>query len=159
MPSNAAVCDVLVGLYDENDQLIGQDITDVNGNFSFPTLNPNTNYSLQLEKQGAAVNGTSTFDLVMYARAILGIQPLSQYQQWTADVNGTGTLSTLDLILIRKVILGVDDSFLTGNWLFGFPGDTQGSTNLAFSTGTNNLDLDIIGVKVADANFSAIPCE
>ncbi len=157
-PSNNPVCDILVSLFDANDQMVDQEVTDTDGNFSFPNIDTGSGFTMQFAKEDVAANGTSTFDLVLYARAILGITPLSTYQQWTADVNNSGASTTLDLIMIRKVILGIDNSFPAGLWLFGLPDAPQGATSIPVSTLAEDLHLEIFGVKIGDANFTAVPC-
>lgn len=54
----------------------------------------------------------NTSDLISLNMHILGIQPLpTAYAKIAADVNNSGTLTTLDQILIRRLILGIDNEF------------------------------------------------
>jgi hypothetical protein len=54
----------------------------------------------------------SILDIVLIRRHILGEEELPKPYYWiAADVNNTGSISTLDLIQIQRVILGVSDRF------------------------------------------------
>lgn len=67
-----------------------------------------------------ATNGVTVLDLVQIRSHILGIQniPNKPYGWIAADVNFSGTITTLDMILIRKVILAIDNNFEHGSWRF-----------------------------------------
>ena len=157
-PIEEPVCDVLVTLLDDMGQTVDQEITDNTGTFSFADVPANNTYSLRLEKEDNAINGTSTFDLVMIARGILGIDPLDPYQLWAADVNNSGSVTTLDMVFIRQIILSITTEFNVPNWLFGFPDASGGSDMINLGEVTGNLDLDIIGVKAGDMNYTAMGC-
>lgn len=58
------------------------------------------------------VNGVTTWDLILITRHILNIQLFhSPYQYIAADVNNSGTVTTLDQIRIRRLILGLISEF------------------------------------------------
>ena len=115
------------------------------------------------------VNGVSTFDLLLIQKHILGVQLLdSPYKIIAADIDANGNITTLDLIRMRKVILGVDTAF-EGNtsWRFIWAGysflDPTNPLDEAFPEvlqfGAVNLaDLTdgFIAVKVGDVNGSAV---
>ncbi len=72
-----------------------------------------------LKKANDYLNGVSTFDLVLLNRHILGIQSLTGFNWLAGDANMSGTVSTADLIEIRKLILGINTSFPDANsWRF-----------------------------------------
>lgn len=57
-------------------------------------------------------NGVSTYDIVKITKHILNVQVFtSSYQYIAADVNNSGTVSTADIIKIKKLILGINDDF------------------------------------------------
>ena len=63
------------------------------------------------DKNDDPLNGVSTFDLVLINRHILGTQLFSQaWQHLAADANNSATLTTFDIIELRKLILGIYDS-------------------------------------------------
>ena len=57
-------------------------------------------------------NGVSTLDLVYIERHILNVSPFAEaWQVIAADVNRNGIVSTLDLLLIRRVLLQDDNGW------------------------------------------------
>lgn len=161
MPNGAAICDVIVELHDASGAVIDQDLSDVSGSFEFGgNLTVDEDYSLTFSKEANPLNGTSTFDLVMLYRIILGIDIPSPYAIWAADVNGSGAMTTLDMVLIRRLILAIDQEFLTTNWAFD-EADAVLPDNTIEVTGFDGMeDVTVIGVKRGDINYSADPgCE
>jgi len=65
-------------------------------------------------------NGVSTFDVIQIQRHILNVALFtSPFQKIAADVNNSGTITTLDVILIRKLILGIISEFSeVDSWRF-----------------------------------------
>jgi hypothetical protein len=157
--ANEALCDVLVSLYDDQDNLLAQDLTNDTGAFAFTGLTAGADYRLTFAKNGNALNGVSTFDLVRIARHILGIEMLADNQQWAADVNRSNSISTYDLVLIRRLILGLDSELPTDNWHFDQIGALAADNQILISALAGDLEIDIIGIKAGDVNNSAFPCE
>ena len=68
--------------------------------------------SLSLNKDGGLLDGVTTFDLVLISKHILGLDTFdSPYQFIAADVNNSGSVTTSDIINVRKAILGLVESF------------------------------------------------
>lgn len=156
LPNALPVCNVLVELLDHNDQVIRQDFSEEDGTFQLLNVPNGTDYSLRFFKDDFYLNGTSTFDMVLLARMILGIDPLTPYALWAGDVNGSGTLTTLDMILIRKVILNVDTTFPASSWGFD-EADAMNSDNLIeIPSLTASVGVSVIGVKRGDLNNSML---
>lgn len=139
------------------------------GGFEFPYLPIGHDYTIVPEKNDDLKNGVSTIDVLLIARHILGIQKLnSPYKIIAADVDRSGDVSVLDMVRLRKVILGVDDKFPNGNksWRFvkadfNFP-DPQNPFKTSFPELYNINDFeghlmnaDFKAVKVGDVDFSA----
>ena len=114
-------------------------------------------------------NGVSTADLVQISKHILGVEALnSPYRMIAADVNASASITTLDLIMLRKLILSIDKEFSNNtSWRFvdasySFP-DATNPWREAFPEVINVNDLeadaliegDFIAVKIGDTNFSA----
>lgn len=60
-------------------------------------------------------NGVSTLDVVTMIKHILGIEKLDQPEQiLAADVNRDGKVTSLDVIEVRKIIIGITQTF-SGN--------------------------------------------
>lgn len=105
-------------------QVSGQDLmsamTDEAGRYSIEGLMEGFDYTLFAHKDEGPLNGVSTFDLVLMSKHILGTQPLSSpYQLIAADVNNSGTVTSMDAISLRRLILNIDVK-LTNNtsWRF-----------------------------------------
>lgn len=114
-------------------------------------------------------NGVSTWDLVLISRHILNVELLdSPFKIIAADANGSGSVSTLDQVAIRKVILNIEPGFpnnvnswrfVDADYVFQNPADpfTGGfpeAINLN-NLNANQMEADFIGIKVGDVNESA----
>jgi len=142
-------------------------ITDDNGNYAFEDMPLGGSYSIQPLSDEAPLNGVSTLDIVMIQKHVLGLSALEDpLQLIAADVNGSEDVSALDLVELRKMILGIYSAFPnndswnfidaehefavpTNPWLYGLP------TSYEISNLQSNMDIPFIGVKVGDVNFSA----
>jgi Secretion system C-terminal sorting domain/Dockerin type I domain len=105
-----------------------------------------------------SLDGVSTLDLVLIAKHILGQLILKdEYQLIAADVNNNGTVSTADIVALRKVILGIDTAFQNNqNWKFIDP-DKKVILNGAYNTFQIKSDTTFKygAVKIGDVNGSA----
>lgn len=162
LPNALPVCNVLVELLDENAQVIAQDFSEEDGTFELASIPAGMNYTLRFSKEDNYLNGTSTFDLVLLARMILGIDPVTPYAVWAADVNGSGALTTLDMLLIRKLILQIDTTF-PGEpepWAFDDPNEAFADNIIEIPSLTAPVSVAVIGVKRGDLNNSpAMICQ
>ncbi len=145
-------------------------MTGSDGNFMFPNLTGGTNYTVTPEKDSNHGNGISTFDLIIMQKHILGIQPLdSPYKIIAADVNKSETISTVDIVELRRLILNQITEFTTNtSWRFVdrdfvFP-NTANPFETEFpeifslnSLTTDESEADFIAVKIGDLNCSASP--
>ncbi len=128
-------------------------------------------YSITAQRNDGPLNGVSTLDLVLISQHILGIRLLdSPYKQIAADVNRSGSVSTLDMITLRKMILGMESEFPNGNtsWRFidagyEFPNPQEPFTEF-FPEAINindfsqsQMEADFVAVKVGDVDNSAVP--
>jgi hypothetical protein len=101
-------------------------VSEEDGSFVFPALQEGKTYTLVPDKTDDTRSGLTTLDLTMLSQHILGQRKLSNpYQLLAADVNLSNSLTTQDMILLRRVILGLDQQFPHGKtWRFlprGFP--------------------------------------
>jgi hypothetical protein len=116
------------------------------------------------------LNGVSTLDLVDISKHILNIAPLgSPYRMLAADANRSGSITTFDIVELRKLILGVYDSlpqntswrFVPKSFVFPNPLNPFSAPvpdSMAFVTVVNNFyNQDFVGIKVGDVNNSVIP--
>ncbi len=145
-------------------------ITGGNGFFLFLIATQGYDYSVTAHLDDDPLNGVSTFDLVLLAKHILGVQLLdSPYKMIAADVNNSKNITTLDAIQLRKMILNVETQFANNtSWRFvpesyEFPVYTDPWVE-PFPEILNFNDFygdhenqDFIGIKIGDLNGSVLP--
>ncbi len=117
------------------------------------------------------LNGVSTLDMVRIGQHILGTVPLeSPYQRIAADVNGSGVITLLDLIRLRRLVLGQEVSlgevpswrFVPAGHVFeeggtGVPDFPEALSLSGLSTVADSWAQDFVAVKVGDVNGDADP--
>lgn len=155
LPNALPICNVLVEVRNDVGDLLGQDLSEVDGTFVLENIPAGTGYTVLFSKEGVPLNGTSTFDLVLLARRILGIDPVQPYDLWIGDVNGSGSMTTIDMIVIRKVILQIETTFLVPTWAFDAPDAMVPDNLIEVPVLDSDVDLEVIGVKRADFNGTA----
>jgi len=144
-------------------------MTGVDGLYSFMNLPANQNYTVTPTEDLPVLNGVSTYDLVLISKHVLDIELLdSPYKMIAADINKSGSITTFDMVELRKLILFIDTEFANNNsWRFVeasyvFPDVTDpfAATFPELLT-VNGLTQDeianFVGVKIGDVNGSAIP--
>ena len=133
------------------------------GKFAFHHLNPGQDYTITAERTDNPRNGVSTLDLVGIQKHLLGQELFSSpYQYIAADANNSQSVSAIDMIEIRKVILGLQDEFTHNpSWRFVHGGDQMVAGNpwpfneqIQFNQpGSGNVTgMDFVGVKIGDVN-------
>jgi hypothetical protein len=143
-------------------------VTAVDGGYFFSGLALGGDYSIAPRKDEGYLNGVSTYDLVLISKHILGVTPLaSPYKLIAADVNNSNSITTLDLIQLRKLILSVDTRLANNtSWRF-VPADysfpvASNPWAAAFPEVLNINDFDgsangdFVAIKVGDVNNSAL---
>lgn len=106
--SQAPVSGVEVHPADDMDEMM---VTTQDGQYTFEVAG-GASYLVRPACNEDWLNGVTTLDIVMTAKHILGIQPLSSpYRIIAADVNHTNTVTTLDLVHMRRLVLGSSSSF------------------------------------------------
>lgn len=163
--AGVAVTNVGVSLIKET-SLFGSFTTSTDGSFHFPVVPAGYMYTLEADRNDNPRNGVSTLDLVRLQRHILGAEPLTTpYQLIAADANNSGNISAIDLIEIRKLILGLYTSFPNNrSWRFiptsytfqdpydPFPFDEE----ITFMVDSTGAIEDFVGVKIGDLNHSVV---
>ena len=144
-------------------------LTGVDGSYGFDGLAEGYDYTITPERDGDYLNGVSTFDLVLISQHILGVQLLdSPYKMIAADVNNSESVTTLDLIALRKLILSIDTEFtnntswrfVDADYVFPDPVDPW-SEDFPEVININNLieagsyNNDFIAVKIGDVTEDA----
>ena len=141
---------------------------DADGYYSFAQLPTGQDYHVQPTRDDQPLDGVTTFDIVLISQHILGTQSLdSPYKLIAADANGSGSISALDLVTLRKLILYLDDAlpgghswrFVDGQHVFADPTqpwDAPGFPELCTleALATPAMQTDFIAVKIGDVNGS-----
>lgn len=128
-------------------------LTNPNGYFSFEELPGEDEgpYLIRASYASANIGGISTLDMVMITQHLLLINPLSGYNLRAGDYDQSGTLSTRDLVLLRKVILGIapEANLYPPQWRFWL-----NFSELPYTVDQINapLTLSLVGTKTGDVN-------
>ncbi|MCC6459209.1 MAG: hypothetical protein IT260_01985, partial [Saprospiraceae bacterium] len=148
--------------------------TSAAGNFTFANLASGLNYTVTPERDTNDVNGVSTIDLSVINKHVLGLELLdSPWKILAADANGSKSVTTIDIVEARKILLGLNTAFPSvASWRFfptittfpdptnpfsGFPGGPPPEF-LQFSNLLQNVtDANFKGVKIGDMNNNAKP--
>ncbi|NJK84470.1 MAG: hypothetical protein HC912_12450, partial [Saprospiraceae bacterium] len=134
-------------------------LSDTNGAYRFDGLTESYDYTITPHKDDDVMNGISTFDLLLLSKHILGTALLtSPYQFIAADVNNSGTITTFDMIELRKLILGVSTQFPNNTaWRF-VPKDYQfkNPSNPFAEDFPEVLNFNDLTIDELNANFIAI---
>lgn len=142
-------------------------ITADDGLYTFSALELDYDYTITPFRDGDDHNGLSTFDIVLISQHILGVRPLdSPYKIIAADVNGSGSVSTIDMIQLRQLILSItlelpsNDSwrFVPRDWVFSDPNDPW-EPAFPEAISINNLSgqqlsENFVAIKVGDVDLS-----
>jgi hypothetical protein len=139
--------------------------TNGNGLFTFPAMQPGGNYTVVPDKNNDWKNGVSTLDLVDIQKHLLGIKPLSSpFKMIAADANNSKSITAIDLVELRKLILGIYSELpYNSSWRFvdkgySFPDSYNPWSQVwpethqlsPLSQGMNTADF--YGIKVGDVN-------
>jgi hypothetical protein len=139
--------------------------TNQSGVFTFPSMPIGGNYVVEPDKNNDFKNGVSTLDLLQIQKHLLGIKKLeSPYKMIAADANNSKTITAIDLIELRKLILGIYNELPNNtSWRFvdktySFPDPynpweqvwPESVTLNPLSLGMNHADF--YGIKVGDVN-------
>ncbi len=166
-----AVDQTLVTISGQNNALPNPSIfTNSTGTYHFNAIPVGDNYQIKAKRGGDWMNGVNMLDILKIQRHILGLEPITiPYRQIAADANRTGSVTSADIVALRRIILGAIDS-IPGNtsWRFVDKKHQFTNPNNPFTTtipeqiSIANLqqqlsDGDFVGVKVGDVTGDAIP--
>ncbi len=139
--------------------------TDAFGNFTFLEVPIGGDYEVKPFNNSQITNGVNTLDLVFLIRHLLEINTLdSPYRQLACDINESKTITSLDIIAMRRAILIIDTLFTqTESWKFVDAGfDFSNATNPLRANYQERFEiiglqqdvdtLDFIAVKMGDLN-------
>ena len=137
--------------------------TDVLGQYEVLNLKIDQGLSVLPMKEHELLNGVNVLDLVLIQKHIINAIPFdSPYEMVAADVNNDGRISSIDLVVLSKAILGLSDHF-ENNTSWRFVDEAQ-KLNIYAHPSTViqefiNFDMteeenrgDFVGVKVGDVS-------
>jgi len=139
--------------------------TNQSGTYTFPAMPIGGNYEVKPGKNNDYRNGVSTLDLVHIQKHLLGIKPLeSPYKMIAADANDSKSITAIDLIELRKLILGIYSElpnnsswrFVDKDYVFPDPFNPwmqvwpESQTLNPLSSGMTRADF--FGIKIGDVN-------
>ncbi len=152
--------------------LAGTDITkatmtDRDGNYSLRAVSGSYILAPGKNNEKHKTNGISTMDIAMIQSHILQKDLLnSPFKIIAGDANSSGTVSTADLLYIRRMVLNVDTSF-PGNktWAFVDANHTFSNpqnpfpypSNKTFTNFSGNMSQSFRAIKLGDVNFDRNP--
>ncbi len=142
-------------------------VTDITGAFAFVDLPMASTYKLKGYKNNDPLNGVSTLDLVLIQRHILALDTFdSPLKILAADVTNDQRVSAIDLVQMRRLILGITTDFPNNfSWRFVDPDEEDNSvfSPWPFSEEVIIPDLagdmynqNLLGVKIGDVSGNAI---
>ena len=149
---------------------LGMDVVSTDGNGAFSINLPTyESYEITPSKDDDYLNGVSTYDIVLMSKHLLGVEALdSPYKIIAADINKSGNVTTLDMVLLRKVVLFIDTEFsnntswrfVDANYVFDDPieplGESFPETYLIDELNSDMQDIDFVAVKTGDVNGTAV---
>lgn len=143
------------------------DITDDKGDYAFENVPTNTTYTISTTvEESDPLNGVSTLDIILIQRHILGLESLnSPFKLIAADADNSGSISAVDLLTIRKLILGITEEFPNGQDSWRFPVEKQTFLDASFpfpyseeidifNMQGNMMGQNFMAVKIGDVNGS-----
>ena len=149
--------------------VVKTDLTDKFGAYELKKVPFGVDATVTPVKDDNPLNGVSTYDLVLISKHILGLEPLnSPYKMIAADANKSGSITTFDVVELRKLILGiytelpnntswrfVDKSFAFADNSNPFKSAFPENKSLA-NVQSDALSEDFVAMKIGDVNGSAV---
>ncbi|NNF21554.1 MAG: T9SS type A sorting domain-containing protein, partial [Saprospiraceae bacterium] len=155
---------VMTELMSDSPEYPQYNMTNTNGEYAFNEIPMSSDYTVSGSKTDDYLNGVSTLDLLLIQRHILGQEQLSSaYKMIAADVNNDKDISAVDMIELRKLILGVYSELPSNDsWKVVDASENLTTANpwaYSESLGINDLHSemagqDFIGVKIGDVDGS-----
>lgn len=132
---------------------------------------PISNLTITPSTDSDPLNGLDVFDLILISKHILGLEPFtSAYAAIAADANKSSSITTLDIVEYRKLMLGIYNElpsntswrFIDSSFVFPNPANpfqtqfpqTIETTGLLTDT---TIHFGFYAIKTGDVNCSAIP--
>jgi hypothetical protein len=134
------------------------------GYYRFTDVARYHSYNVKAEKNSNLLQGVNTIDIITLQKHLLGKRPFIALDQYIAgDINHDGIVNAIDMIQLRKALLGIIDEFPNNtSWRFAVqPVDLHSRDMSDFiekayieSLGEPTT-IDWLGVKIGDVNRDA----
>ncbi len=148
---------------------VAEMMTENQGVYEFGDLPSGETYTVRPRKNDDTSNGITTLDMIRLQNHLVNNQPITDpFVLIAADVNNTGSVTTLDMIQMRRLILGDISEFANNtSWRFipasfEFPNPSNPWTT-PFPEAITVTDLNgclydqnFTAIKVGDLNGSAV---
>ncbi|HRI60591.1 MAG TPA: T9SS type A sorting domain-containing protein [Saprospiraceae bacterium] len=140
-------------------------MTGSDGEYGFCACEDCDKYSLTPLYDVEPLNGVSTYDLVLISKHILSLEQFdSPYKYIAADANKSNTVTTFDIVEIRKLILGIYSEYPNNtSWrfiekAFVFPNPANPFQTLFPETieVPSTTGYNFYGIKIGDVNGTAV---
>ncbi len=161
-----------VQIVDGQGNVIKQDTTDASGNFDLSILlsEMQPDWQLKVVKTGSPTNGVNALDLLRIQKHILLVDPLPDpLSKLASDINKSGSISALDIVVLLKLLLGIDTNFADGQSWITVPADTDFGVPSQHPPAISSYTIPVqdvvngtrsahfLAVKRGDANGNANP--
>jgi hypothetical protein len=144
------------------------EVTDDLGQYAFPPMPHGGAYVIAPLLNTEHKKGVSTIDLIVLQKHLLGLEPLnSPYKFIAGDANRSETLSAMDLVVLRRLILGMLDTipnntswrFVDAGYQFADPANPLAEDypeTYLIDPLSSDMEVNFIAVKVGDINGSVM---
>ena len=142
------------------------DMTSIVGKYAFRDVTYSS-FEISAEKDDDYLNGVTSLDVVLIQRHLLGFGNLeTPYSIIAADINDDGRVTALDLVDLRKVLLGIYEAFpRNSSWRFVDAAQKFATPEVPFPFNEviriddyqgAAMGQNFVGVKIGDVNGNAI---
>ncbi len=131
-----------------NGDVAGNTLTSQAGYYFFAGLSPGTGFNLDVQCT-KPWGGGNAVDALKAMQHFVNMFPLTELKFAAADVDGSGFVNAVDALTIMKRFVGVQSSFVTGDWIFDDPDITVSTDDTTFQ--------DIAGLCYGDIDASYAP--
>lgn len=131
-------------------------MSDAQGKYLYSKAQMHNQYMIEATREGLILDGLSTLDLIQIQRHILGLRKLdTPYKLIAADVNNSGSITTHDLVELRKVLVGKSIAF-PNNKVWNFASNKESDLLSQPHNYSNFIEVQDLQSDMLNADFKAI---
>jgi len=175
--NNLSISDVVVTISDVSGVPIFTTTSNANGDYSFSAVPFGMDYRITATKdapcQTQLACGLGDDDALQIERHVLGIELIDNpLDLIAADVNDDGMISVLDIVVIERIVLCINEStdpigdvwnFVASNYTFMDPMDPFGelvdASEIMITDSSSQSNHNFNAIKMGDVNCSYSECE